>query len=169
MQEEQDEPAKKTAVAKKTTPRKAAKTAAKKTTAKTAKKSQAGEAPAQSAAATEAPTGKTAAGEPSGPPLWKLALDVLLKTPGQPCVVREVHDELTQGHPDRTTSPQAVRNSLETLVKKGLAEKPTRQRNAMYTPYADAEADAAPPADATAAGGAEQAPEPADEKVPVEV
>ncbi|MFK0142457.1 BlaI/MecI/CopY family transcriptional regulator [Streptomyces murinus] len=168
-QEEQARPAKETAVVKKTTPRKASKTAAKKTTAKTAKKPPAGETPAQPAAATKAPTDKTAAGEPSGPPLWKLALDILLKTPGQPCVAREVHDQLTQDHPDQATSVQAVRTSLETLVKKGLAEKSTQQRNAMYTAYADPETDAAPPADATAAGNTEQAPEAADEKVPVEI
>ncbi|MEV7157258.1 hypothetical protein AB0N77_21965 [Streptomyces misionensis] len=174
VQEEQPKPARKTAVAKKTAPGKAAKTAAKKTTANkaaktAAKKPPAGKAPARPAAAAEAPTGKTAAAEPSGPPLWKLTLDILLKTPGQPHVAREVHDQLTQSHPDRAASVQAVRTSLETVVKKGLAEKSTQQRNAMYTAYADTDADAAPPADTTAAGGAEQAPEPAGEKVPVQV
>lgn len=157
-------PAKKTTPAKKT----ASKKAAKKTTTKaTAKKTRAEEAPAQPAAVAQAPA--AAAEEKSGRPLWRLALDILLKTPGQPCVTREVHDQLAQFHPDRATSIQAVRNNLETLVRKNLAEKSLQQGSAMYTAYADTDADAAPAAEGTADGESGQAPKAAAEKVPAEV
>lgn len=167
--------AKKTAPAKKTTRKKAAKTTAKKSTARTtakkaaAKKTAAEEAPAQPAGAAEAPADTAAAKEKSGPPLWQLALDILLKTPGQPYVAKEVRDQLAQDHPGRATSVQTVRNNLETLVKKGLAEKSNQQGSAMYTAYADTDADAAPAADGTADGEAGQAPEAAAGKVPAEV
>ncbi|MFD7861605.1 BlaI/MecI/CopY family transcriptional regulator [Streptomyces sp. NPDC059783] len=160
--EKKSKPAQKTAAAKKTTARKAAKKttakpAAKKTTAKAAKKPP--------AVAPQAPTDKAAAEVPSEPPLWELVLGILLKTPGQPCVAREVHDQLAQDHPDRATSIQTVRNNLETLVKKGHAEKSTQQRNAMYTAYADA----APAADSAAGDETGQALEAVAEKVSAEV
>ncbi|MFD7958955.1 hypothetical protein ACFV4X_36455 [Streptomyces ardesiacus] len=169
--------AKKSAPAKKTTSKKAAKTTAKKTTAKTTAKkaaakkteTEAEEAPAQPAAAAEAPADTAAAKEKSGPPLWQLALGILLKTPGQPYVAKEVREQLAQDHPDRATSIQTVRNNLETLVKKRLAEKSNQQGSAMYTAYTDTNADAAPAADGTADGEAGQAPEAAAEKVPAEV
>ncbi|MFD8900516.1 BlaI/MecI/CopY family transcriptional regulator [Streptomyces ardesiacus] len=175
-QEQSEQPAKKAAAGKKTTGKKTAakKTAAKTTTAKkaaakktTAKKSAGGQPPAPEAAITEAPGGEAAAEEKSGPPLWQLALEILLKTPGQPCVAREVHNQLAQEHPGRATSVQTVRNNLETLVKKGLAEKSRQQGNAMYT--ANAAADAAPEADGTVGDEAGQADETAAGKVPAEV
>ncbi|MCQ1582135.1 BlaI/MecI/CopY family transcriptional regulator [Streptomyces parvus] len=180
-QEQSEQPAKKAAAGKKTTGKKTAakkatakKAAAKKTTAKkaaakktTAKKTAAEQAPAPEAAITEAPGEEAAAEEKSGPPLWQLALEILLKTPGQPCVAREVHDQLAQEHPGRATSVQTVRNNLETLVKKGLAEKSRQQGSAMYT--ANAAADAAPEADGTGDGEAGQADETAAGKVPAEV
>ncbi|MGW3360021.1 BlaI/MecI/CopY family transcriptional regulator [Streptomyces bungoensis] len=172
------QPARKTAAAKKTAPakksrgRKAADkatagTTTKKTSAEpakkaTAKKVSAGKVSAQQAAATKAPAGRAAVEEKSGPPLWQLILDILRKTPGQPCVAREVHDQLAQDHPSRKTSAQTVRNNLQTLVKKGLAEKSRQQGSVMYTAYADAEAESAPAADG-------QAPEGAAEKVVSEV
>ncbi|MFI0813516.1 hypothetical protein [Streptomyces echinatus] len=158
--------AKKTAPAKKPATKKAAKTTAKKAAAK---KASAKEAPAQPAAAAKAPAAKAAAEEKTGTPLWQLALDILLKTPGQPCVAKEVRDQLAQDHPDRATSIQTVRNNLETLVKKGLAEKSHQQGSAMYTAYTDTDAGAAPAVDGTAVGEAGQAPEAAAEKVPAEV
>ncbi|MBM9624588.1 BlaI/MecI/CopY family transcriptional regulator [Streptomyces zhihengii] len=72
----------------------------------------------------------------TGPPLGQLLLAILLKTPGEPCVVREVSDQLAQDHPSRATSVQTVRNTLEILVKKGTVEKSRQQGNAMYTAYA---------------------------------
>ncbi|MEU3860068.1 BlaI/MecI/CopY family transcriptional regulator [Streptomyces sp. NPDC028722] len=154
---------KKSATAKKT----AAKKTAKKTVARkaAAEKPAAEQAAAPEATAPEVPAKKTAAEEKSGPPLWQLVLDILLRTPGQPCVAREVHDQLAQDHPSRKTTVQTVRNNLETLVRKNLAEKTRQQGSSMYT----AEADAAPAADATADSETEQAPETGTEKVPAEV
>ncbi|MFF9178638.1 BlaI/MecI/CopY family transcriptional regulator [Streptomyces sp. NPDC014793] len=174
--------AKKTAPAKKSTGRKAAETTAKKAKAKPVKKASAepakqatakraaskkvsGKVPAQQAAAAQAPTGGAATGGKSGPPLWQLILDILRKSPGQPCVAREVHDQLAKDHPGRRTSAQTVRNNLQTLVQKGLAEKSHQQGSVMYTAYADARADAAPAAD----GKVAQAPEDVAEKVVAEV
>ncbi|RNF81163.1 hypothetical protein [Streptomyces botrytidirepellens] len=161
------QPAKKTtAAAKKTTAKKttAKKSAAKKATAKktTAKKPAAEQAPKPKATATKASAKKTAARGKSRPPLWELILGILLKTPGQPCVAREVTNQLVQDHPGRATSVQAVRNNLEILVNKNLAEKSRQQGNSMYTAYADAAADE------PVGGEGKQAPETA-EKVPAEV
>ncbi|MFF9607575.1 BlaI/MecI/CopY family transcriptional regulator [Streptomyces sp. NPDC014684] len=152
--------------AKKAAAKKASAEPAKKATAKkaAAKKVSAGKVPAQQAAAAPAPAGGAAGGEKSGPPLWQLILDILRKTPGQPCVAREVHDQLAQDHPSRKTSAQTVRNNLQTLVQKGLAEKSRQQGNVMYTAYADTAANAVSAADGTADGKADQAPE----KVPAE-
>lgn len=58
-----------------------------------------------------------------------------------------------------------MRNNLQTLVKKGLAERSRQQGSVMYTAHADAEANAAPAADGTADDEVEQAPEGAAEKV----
>ncbi|MFF7816114.1 hypothetical protein ACFZCF_29965 [Streptomyces sp. NPDC007945] len=124
--------ARKTAAAK--APRKAT---AKKTASK---KPRPEKAPVPSAASTA--TDAVTVVEKSGPPLWRLALAILLKTPGQPCVAREVHDQLAQDHPDRATSIQTVRNSLETLVAKSLAERSKQQGSVMYTASAKTGADA---------------------------
>ncbi|MFF9458673.1 hypothetical protein [Streptomyces flaveolus] len=113
------------------------------------------------AAATKAPAAKAAAG---GPPLWELLLGVLRKTPGQPLVAREVSEQLAKDHPDRATSAQTVRNGLQTLVTKNLAEKTRQQGNVMYTAHTDAPATLSPAGDEPA--GAE---EQAAEKVPAEV
>ncbi|MEH6377788.1 hypothetical protein V7793_26135 [Streptomyces sp. KLMMK] len=173
-----EQPAKKATAKRKTTTKKAAakkttaRATAKKTTAKASAKTAAEKPAAEQAAAPEAaapktPAGKSATEEKSGPPLWQLALDILLKAPGQPCVAREVADQLAQDHPSRKTTIQTVRNTLETLIKKNLAEKSHQQGSAMYTAYADA--GAAPAADGTADREAEQGPEMAVEKAPAEV
>ncbi|MFF7953625.1 hypothetical protein [Streptomyces griseorubiginosus] len=153
-------------------PKQAAKKApAKKTTAKktAAKKTAADPAPAPEDTTTETPAKKSAAEEKSGPPLWELILGILLKTPGEPCVAREVTDQLSQDHPARATSIQTVRNNLETLVKKKLAEKSHQQGSAMYTAYTDAGAPSAPAADEPEGGEGEPAPQAEAEKVPAEV
>ncbi|MFJ5817349.1 hypothetical protein ACIQGT_26145 [Streptomyces sp. NPDC093108] len=170
-------PAKKAAAAKKTTAKKTAARkamSAKNTAARTktmkkaaAKKPVAGQTPAPEATTTEAPAKKAAAEEKSGPPLWQLILDILLKTPGEPCVAREVTDQLAKDHPGRATTIQTVRNTLEGLVKKNRAEKSRQQGNVMYIAYANATAATA--ADDSASGEDEQAPETAAEKVPAEV
>ncbi|MER7195917.1 hypothetical protein [Streptomyces flaveolus] len=139
----------------------AKKPAAKKTAAEQAPAPKATTAKAASpkAATVKAPADKAAAG---GPPLWELLLGVLRKTPGQPLVAREVSEQLAKDHPDRATSAQTVRNGLQTLVTKNLAEKTRQQGNVMYTAHTDT-----PTAPATPAGD-----EPASdkaEKVPAEV
>jgi hypothetical protein len=184
--------AKKPTAAKKTTVKKtAAKAPVKKTAEKktapaaekpAAKKSAAAEAASPKAAAAnasagkattakaaspkattaKAPAGKAAAG---GPPLWELLLGVLRKTPGQPLVAREVSEQLAKDHPDRATSAQTVRNGLQTLVSKNLAEKTREQGNVMYTAHADAPATPSPAGDEPASDKAEQTPE----KVPAKV
>ncbi|MEU5036064.1 hypothetical protein AB0G48_18180 [Streptomyces rubiginosohelvolus] len=147
-------PAKKTA-AKKTTAKKRTSKAGQKATAKTtAAKPKAVQTPAE-ADPEKTPAGKTVSQEKEGPVLWQLALDILHQSPGQPCAAREVAEQLALEHPGRSTSVQVVRNSLETLVKKGLAEKTQQQRSVMYTAT-----PAAPTATAgDAAGGSEPEPE----------
>ncbi|MFF9497265.1 hypothetical protein [Streptomyces flaveolus] len=158
--------AKKPAAAKKTTVKKAASKAPVKETAakKTApaaekpavKKSAAEQAASPKAAAAKAPAGKAAAG---GPPLWELLLGVLRKTPGQPLVAREVSEQLAKDHPDRATSAQTVRNGLQTLVTKNLAEKTRQQGNVMYTAHTDTPATPSPAGDEPASDKAEQTAE----------
>ncbi|MFB8088307.1 hypothetical protein [Streptomyces sp. NPDC055992] len=52
---------------------------------------------------------------------------------GEPRLVREVHADLTEAHPERGTSVQVVRNTLETLVKRGVIGKGIQKGTAMYT------------------------------------
>ncbi|MFC9189291.1 hypothetical protein [Streptomyces cyaneofuscatus] len=128
--DDQAEPkAKKTAGRGKGTSREAQKATAKRTAAKP----QVDQAPAAVVDPAESPAPKTVVREKAGPALWQLALDILLKTPGQPCVAREVTEQLALEQPGRATSVQMVRNSLETLVKNGLAEKTQQHRSVMYT------------------------------------
>ncbi|MFG2767825.1 hypothetical protein [Streptomyces rubiginosohelvolus] len=119
---------------------------------RTAAKSWAVQAPA-AAGPDDSPAGKAA--PQKGPVLWQLVLDILHQTPGQPCVAREVTEQLAREHPGRATSVQMVRNSLEILVKKGLAEKTQQQRSVMYTatPHTPAE----PADDASRSSEPEQA------------
>ncbi|MEU9146008.1 hypothetical protein [Streptomyces sp. NPDC048349] len=88
-----------------------------------------------------------AVGKTPEQPLRELVL-ALLVSAGEPRMVNEVATELAQAHPARSASTQVVRNTLETLVKKGSVEKEHRQGSVMYTvaPAAAAEpADAATP------------------------
>ncbi|MFE9782185.1 hypothetical protein ACFYPA_29030 [Streptomyces sp. NPDC005775] len=169
--EEPKRPAKKAAPAKKTTVKKAGsvKNATKKPAVKkaAAKRPVAAQTPAPEAATTSEAPAEKAAEKKSGPPLRQLILDILLKTPGEPCVAREVSDQLAKDHPSRATTVQSVRNNLESLVKMNLAEKSRQQGNAMYT--APAERAAVTAADDTADGEDEQARETAAEKVPAQV
>ncbi|WP_408052914.1 hypothetical protein [Streptomyces sp. HO565] len=156
-----DKPAARKPAAKKAAAEEAAapKTAAEKAAAP---KAAAAKAPVDKAAAAKAPVDKAAAG---GPPLWELLLGVLRKTPGQPLVAREVSEQLAKDHPDRATSAQTVRNDLQTLVTKNLAEKTRQQGNVMYTDHADTPATSSSARGGPASDKAEQAAE----KVPAEV
>ncbi|MEV4868511.1 hypothetical protein [Streptomyces syringium] len=129
-------------------------------------KRTAAKAPAEGTTAEKAPAEKAAAKEKSGPPLHELVLAILLQTPGEPRVAREVTDQLAQDHPDRATSVQTVRNNLESLVRKYAVEKVHQQGSAMYIANA-ADKDAEPAAGPAADG--EETPEPAAEKVPTSV
>jgi hypothetical protein len=85
------------------------------------------EAPAKKAAkaVTEAPKSVE-------PPLHEVVLGLLRTQPGHPHLAREVHTELAEKY-GRSTSIQVVRNSLESLVKKGSIEKENKQNSVMYT------------------------------------
>ncbi|MER6849800.1 hypothetical protein ABT322_21325 [Streptomyces flaveolus] len=148
-------PAKKSAAEQAASPKAAAANAS-------ADKAATSKAASPKAAAAKAPAGKAAAG---GPPLWELLLGVLRKTPGQPLVAREVSEQLAKDHPDRATSAQTVRNGLQTLVTKNLAEKTRQQGNVMYTAHADTPATPSPAGDKPAGDKAEQTAE----KVPAGV
>ncbi|SEE23019.1 hypothetical protein [Streptomyces sp. TLI_105] len=135
----------KKAPAKKTT---RAKRAAKK--APVAKKAPAGKAPAvegavvaKKAVAGKAPTAKktgvkkaTTAKQtvkPTAPTLGELLKELLARQPGEPKKVSEISAELKADHPERATSDQVVRNTLERLVAKDELEKDTRQGLTLYT------------------------------------
>ncbi|WP_330242054.1 hypothetical protein [Streptomyces sp. NBC_00525] len=64
-------------------------------------------------------------------PLHRLIRELM--PPGEPRMVREVHADLAKAHPERGTSVQVVRNTLETLVKRGAVAKGLQQGAAMYT------------------------------------
>ncbi|MEU8678803.1 hypothetical protein [Streptomyces sp. NPDC048560] len=108
--------------------------AAKSTARKTAKK------------ASEESTVAAKVSEEAAPKVAEAPLHQLLREflpAGEPRLVREVHADLEKAHPDRKTSAQVVRNSLETLVKRGVISKEIQKGSAMYTapkPTADAEA-----------------------------
>ncbi|WP_225638573.1 hypothetical protein [Streptomyces solaniscabiei] len=131
----------------------------------TAANASADKATTAKAASPKAPAAKATAG---GPPLWELLLGVLRKTPGQPLVAREVSEQLAKDHPDRATSAQTVRNGLQTLVTKNLAEKTRQQGNVMYTAHTDAGTTPATPAPAGDEPASVKA-KPTAEKVPAQV
>jgi predicted transcriptional regulator len=131
------------------------KTAAKSATrAKTAKKQAVSHEPSAQAASARA-----------GVPLHELVLGILDRTPGEPRVVREISDALAQDHPDRATSVQTVRNTLESLVRKNRVERSRQQGNVMYT----VDADGAVTAERRAEVAGERASETGAEKVTAEV
>ena len=84
------------------------------------------------------PTGRKAAGT-AGAPLHQLIR--ALMPLGEPRLAREVHADLTKAHPERGTSVQVVRNTLETLVKRGVVGKGMQKGAAMYTATEPAQTD----------------------------
>jgi hypothetical protein len=85
---------------------------------------------------TKAAPKTTASAGRTQPPLGELVLAILLKTPGNPRLVREIHEDLVAQHPERATSSlQVVRNTAEALVRKNLVEKTRQQGSAMYTAH----------------------------------
>ncbi|MYS33233.1 hypothetical protein K388_04030 [Streptomyces sp. KhCrAH-43] len=97
----------------------------------------AGRAKAKPAAARAG--GRKAASTTAAAPLHQLIR--ALMPLGEPRLVREVHAELAKAHPERGTSVQVVRNTLETLVKRGVVGKGLQKGTAMYTATEPAQAD----------------------------
>ncbi|MGX5185727.1 histone H1-like repetitive region-containing protein [Streptomyces avermitilis] len=125
----------------------ARKAAAKKTTAKktTAKKAPAGKSTAKKTTAKKTGAKKTAAEESTaqqaepGTTRRQLILDYFAEV-GQPRSSAEVTKELTQRHPEFTSSPAATREALEALVAKGKLERTTQGRSVYYGPVTSASA-----------------------------
>ncbi|MEU5432244.1 hypothetical protein AB0G73_02575 [Streptomyces sp. NPDC020719] len=97
---------------------------------KTAKSTKA----AKSVKKTAAPAKDTArsGAESGGPTLRELVLG-LFADHKEPRTVADIVGELATAHPDRTTSSQVVRNTLEALVAKGDLERERRQGSVFYT------------------------------------
>lgn len=65
-------------------------------------------------------------------PLRRLVHDILVHGSGEPRSVSEVFAELTAAEPAGETSPQAVRNALESLVASGTATRERQGRSVFY-------------------------------------
>lgn len=86
--------------------------------------------------AQERPVGtpaETAGTGKSRQPLLGDALIDLLAAHGEPRSAKNLRDELTERHPDRSPTPQVVRNTLESLVAKGRIRRHKRERSVSYT------------------------------------
>ncbi|MFF0188365.1 hypothetical protein [Streptomyces sp. NPDC005244] len=57
----------------------------------------------------------------------------LLSGHDEPRLAKEVREELLAKHPDRSPTPQVVRNTLESLVAKGRVQRHKQQRAVMYS------------------------------------
>ncbi|MEU0785122.1 hypothetical protein ABZ341_26515 [Streptomyces sp. NPDC006173] len=57
----------------------------------------------------------------------------LLAGHDEPRLAKEVREELLVKHPDRSPTPQVVRNTLESLVAKGRVQRHKQQRAVMYS------------------------------------
>ncbi|MEV0850151.1 hypothetical protein AB0J21_30495 [Streptomyces sp. NPDC049954] len=98
----------------------------------TSRKGSAAGAAAQNVARGKA-RAKTAAKGKSRQPLLGDVLMELLRRYEEPRLAKELRDELLEKHPDRTPTPQVVRNTLESLVAKGRIRRHKQQRSVMYT------------------------------------
>jgi hypothetical protein len=84
-----------------------------------------------------------AAKKKAGRPLLGDLLMGLLESHDEPRLAKELRDELLEKHPDRTPTPQVVRNTLEALVAKGRIRRHRQQRSVMYSPVQSARPAAA--------------------------
>ncbi|MEU6571953.1 hypothetical protein [Streptomyces parvulus] len=66
-------------------------------------------------------------------PLLGEILTELLGSHSEPRLAKELREELIAKHPDRSPTPQVVRNTLESLVAKGNVQRHKQQRSVMYT------------------------------------
>ncbi|MFJ4892469.1 BlaI/MecI/CopY family transcriptional regulator [Streptomyces sp. NPDC088788] len=57
----------------------------------------------------------------------------LLAGHDEPLLAKEVREELLAKHPDRSPTPQVVRNTLESLVAKGRVQRHKQQRAVLYS------------------------------------
>jgi hypothetical protein len=111
--------------------------------------------PRRRAAAGSKPAKKRSAGSSAKvttrqPLLGDVFLD-LLRAHDEPRLAKELRDELMREHPDRTPTPQVVRNTLEALVAKGRIQRHKQQRSVLYSP--------AEPTSAQSAGTDEDTPD----------
>lgn len=65
-------------------------------------------------------------------PLLGEILTGLLGTHSEPRLAKDLREELMAEHPDRSPTPQVVRNTLESLVAKGQVQRRKQQRSVMY-------------------------------------
>lgn len=77
--------------------------------------------------------GRRKAGGRSRQPLLTDILLDLLRAQDRPRLAKELRDELLAEHPDRTPTPQVVRNTLESLVAKGRVRRHKNERSVTYT------------------------------------
>ncbi|MGW2937659.1 hypothetical protein ACWDA7_38945 [Streptomyces sp. NPDC001156] len=118
-------------------------------------------AAAKKTAAKKAPAGKAAARKTAEPSLRELVEGILRNHTGEPRMVSEVREELIAAHPDRSPSPQLVRNALEAGVAKGRVERANQQGSVMYTLAKPPAATVEGAGDGVAAEEAEKAAAPA--------
>ncbi|MFF0559666.1 hypothetical protein [Streptomyces sp. NPDC004266] len=88
--------------------------------------------PARRTARTGKPAGAAAKGKSRQPLLGDLLMSLLAGDDG-PRLAKELRGELLEKHPDRSPTPQVVRNTLESLVAKGHVRRHRQQRSVMYT------------------------------------
>lgn len=77
------------------------------------------------------PAGKPAARSPQ--PLLGDLLTRLLDGHEEPRHAKELREELLMKHPDRSPTPQVVRNTLESLVAKGRLRRHKQRRSVLYS------------------------------------
>lgn len=78
-------------------------------------------------------TSKAAAKARSRQPLLGDIFMDLLREHGEPRLAKELRDELLRLYPDRTPTPQVVRNTLEALVAKSRIQRHRQDRSVMYS------------------------------------
>jgi len=118
---------------------------------KPAARGRAAKKPAPAAAKKTAPV----AAKSAEVPLRERVSAVLLQTPGQQRSASEVHAELTRTASGTPVTPQAVRQSLESLISTGAAVR-ERQGRSVYYAVVSASESATATASATESADAEQ-------------
>ncbi|MEU8972055.1 hypothetical protein AB0D11_22745 [Streptomyces monashensis] len=73
----------------------------------------------------------TATGTSRQPLLGDVVIE-LLGAHDEPRSAKELRDELMERYPDRSPTPQVVRNALESLVAKGRIRRRKRERSVSY-------------------------------------